>query len=120
MRSTSRVWYGLEDVAFAQVVEALEQDAALKAFAHLAGVVLEPAELRNRGLVDAGPLAPKMRTFEPRRMTPLVTMQPAIVPRRETRKRARTSTSPMIASVSTGVSSPTSPQAIRRRQRMVE
>ena len=35
-------------------------------------------------------------------------MQPAIVPRRETRNSARTSTSPMTASVSTGESSPTS------------
>ena len=35
-------------------------------------------------------------------------MQPAIVPSRETLKRARTSASPMISSVWTAVSSPTS------------
>ena len=50
----------------------------------------------------------KSRTLEPRRTSPLVTMQPAIVPSRETLNSARTSTSPMIASVSTGVSMPTS------------
>ena len=50
----------------------------------------------------------KMRTFAPRRTTPLVTMQPAIVPSRETWKSARTSTSPITASVSTGESMPTS------------
>ena len=50
----------------------------------------------------------KMRTFALRRTTPLVTMQPAIVPRRETWKSARTSTSPITASVSTGESMPTS------------
>ena len=44
----------------------------------------------------------------PRRTTPLVTMQPAIVPSREALNSARTSTSPRIASVSTGESMPTS------------
>src|SRR5579862_241215 len=42
----------LEDVALAQVVEALEQDAALEALDHLAGVVLEALELRDRRVVD--------------------------------------------------------------------
>src|SRR5919202_1968624 len=42
----------LEDVALAQVVEPFEEDAALEAFGHLAHVVLEAAELRDRRLVD--------------------------------------------------------------------
>src|SRR5437899_7002746 len=42
----------LEDVALAEVVEALEEDAALEALRHLAHVVLEAAELRDRRLVD--------------------------------------------------------------------
>ena len=41
------------------------------------------------------------RTRAFRRTTPLVTMQPAIVPRRETRKSARTSASPSVSSVVT-------------------
>src|SRR5262249_1016432 len=44
----------LEDVAFAQVVEAVEQDAALEALAHLAGVLLEALQLRDRGVLDHG------------------------------------------------------------------
>ena len=47
----------LEDVAFAQVVEALEQDAALEALGHLADVVLEAAERGDSRLVDAGAVA---------------------------------------------------------------
>ena len=47
----------LEDVALAEVVEALEQDAALEALGHLAGVVLEALELRDRRLVDPGAVA---------------------------------------------------------------
>ena len=47
----------LEHVAFAQVVEALEQDAALEPFGHLADVVLEPAQLRDGRLVDARAVA---------------------------------------------------------------
>ena len=39
-------------------------------------------------------------------MTPLVTMQPAIVPSRETLKSARTSASPSVSSVCTGESMP--------------
>src|SRR6476659_3521445 len=42
------------------------------------------------------------RTCAFRRTTPLVTMQPAIVPNRETRKSARTSASPSVSSVCTG------------------
>src|SRR5579862_1914876 len=56
----------------------------------------------------------KMRTFAPRRTRPLVTMQPAIVPSRETRKSARTSTSPITASVETGESMPTSACSMSR------
>ena len=48
-------------------------------------------------------------TLALRRMIPFVTMQPAIVPSRETLKGARTSASPSISSVSTGESIPTSP-----------
>src|SRR3954469_12140967 len=42
----------LEDVAFLDVVEALEQDAALEAFLDLADVVLEALELGDAGFVD--------------------------------------------------------------------
>src|SRR6266511_1605679 len=45
---------GLDHVAFLQVVEPLEKDAALKAFRDLTGVVLEALELSDRGLVDDG------------------------------------------------------------------
>ena len=48
------------------------------------------------------------RACAERRMTPLVTMQPAIVPSRETLKSARTSASPSVSSFSTGFSIPTS------------
>src|SRR6266511_3521622 len=48
---------GLEHVAFLDVVEAVEEDAALEAFGDLAGVVLEPLQLRDRGLVDDRPVA---------------------------------------------------------------
>ena len=48
------------------------------------------------------------RTCAPRRTTPDVTMQPAIVPSRDTRKSARTSASPSVSSVETGESIPTS------------
>ena len=44
-------------VALAQVVEALEQDAALEALGDLARVVLEAPELGDRRLVDARPVA---------------------------------------------------------------
>src|SRR5919197_2151995 len=47
----------LEDVALAEVVEALEEDAALEALGHLAHVVLEAPELRDRRLVDDRPVA---------------------------------------------------------------
>src|SRR5437763_5708127 len=47
----------LEDVALAQVVEAVEEDAALEALGHLAHVVLEAPELRDRRLVNDGPVA---------------------------------------------------------------
>src|SRR5581483_5440702 len=47
----------LEYVALAQVVEPVEEDAALEALAHLADVVLEAAELRDGGLVDPRSLA---------------------------------------------------------------
>src|SRR5260221_4009058 len=40
----------LEDVAFLHVVETLEQDPALEALLDLANVVLEPLQLRDRGL----------------------------------------------------------------------
>src|SRR5256885_6584348 len=42
----------LEDVTLAEVVEALEEDPALEALRHLAHVVLEALELRDRRLVD--------------------------------------------------------------------
>jgi hypothetical protein len=48
------------------------------------------------------------RTCALRRTTPDVTMQPAIVPSRDTLKSARTSTSPIVSSVWTAVSMPTS------------
>ena len=41
-------------------------------------------------------------------MTPFVTMQPAIVPTREARNVSRTSASPIVSSVVTAVSIPTS------------
>src|SRR5438105_9528401 len=47
----------LEDVALAEVVEAFEEDAALEALRHLAHVVLEAPELRDRRLVDDGAVA---------------------------------------------------------------
>src|SRR5690349_3497473 len=47
----------LEHVAFLEVVEALEQDAALEALLDLAHVVLEPAELRDARLVDDSAVA---------------------------------------------------------------
>ena len=43
---------GLEDVAFLDVVEAVEQDPALEALGDLAGVLLEALELRDRRVVD--------------------------------------------------------------------
>ena len=42
----------LEDVVFLDVVEAVEQDAALEALGHLARVLLEPLQLGDRGVVD--------------------------------------------------------------------
>ena len=48
VRSTSRVSYDLEHVAFLHVVEAVEEDAALEALADLARVVLEALQLRDR------------------------------------------------------------------------
>src|SRR5918996_6270191 len=48
---------GFEDVAFLDVVEALEQDAALEALLHLADVVLEALEACDRRLVDDRALA---------------------------------------------------------------
>ena len=42
----------LEDVAFLDVVEALEQDPALEALGDLARVLLEPLQLRDRRVVD--------------------------------------------------------------------
>src|SRR5690349_22098670 len=47
----------LEHVAFLEVVEALEQDAALEALLDLADVVLEALQLRDPGLVDHGAVA---------------------------------------------------------------
>src|ERR687887_1933081 len=47
----------LEDVALAEVVEALEQNPALEALGDLAHVVLEALELRDRRLVDDGAVA---------------------------------------------------------------
>ena len=47
----------LEDVAFAQVVESLEQDAALEALGDLTDVVLEAAQRGDRRLVDARAVA---------------------------------------------------------------
>src|SRR5689334_10552280 len=47
----------LEHVAFLEVVEALEQDAALEALLDLADVVLEALELRDPRLVDHGAVA---------------------------------------------------------------
>src|SRR5437667_8771225 len=46
----------LEHVAFLEVVEAVEQDPALEALRHLADVVLEASELRDRRLVDDRPV----------------------------------------------------------------
>ena len=48
------------------------------------------------------------RTLAFRRTTPFVTMQPAIVPSRETRKSARTWASPIVSSVEMAASLPTS------------
>ena len=99
---------GLEDVAFLHVVVVVEQDPALEALGHLAHVVLEALELRDRGLVDDRAVAddPHLARCAARRR--VVTMQPAIVPSRETRKSARTSASPSVSSVCTGESIPTS------------
>src|SRR6185503_10914431 len=47
----------LQHVAFLEVVEALEQDAALEALLDLADVVLEALQLRDPGLVDHGAVA---------------------------------------------------------------
>src|SRR5262249_42527464 len=47
----------LEDVPLAQVVEAVEEDAALESLGDLAGVVLEALELSDRRLVDSRTLA---------------------------------------------------------------
>src|SRR5207248_5717859 len=47
----------LEDVAFLHVVEAVEEDAALEALGHLARIVLEALELRDRRLLDDGAVA---------------------------------------------------------------
>src|SRR5215204_6428275 len=58
----------LERVAFGDVVEAVEQDAALEALADLVDVVLDSAPRRTR-------------TRSRRWMTPSATMQPAIVRR---------------------------------------
>ena len=72
MRSISLGLESLEDVAFLHVVEALEEDAALEPLLHLADVVLEALEARDRRLVDDGPLADDADRAL-RRMTPLVT-----------------------------------------------
>src|SRR5207237_3925314 len=48
---------GLEDVAFLDVVEVLEVDAALEALLDLAHVVLEGPQLGDRRVVDHGALA---------------------------------------------------------------
>src|SRR6478672_5810063 len=45
---------GLDQVAFLDVVEALEVDAALEALGQLAHVVLEALQRVDRGLVDDG------------------------------------------------------------------
>jgi hypothetical protein len=98
----------LEDVAVLDVVEAVEQDAALEALGDLARVLLEPLELGDGRLVDDRPVADDPdRRAAAYDATPDVTMQPAIVPSRETLNSARTSASPRISSVVTGVSMPT-------------
>src|SRR5438034_974498 len=51
--------------ALAQVVEAVEQDAALEALDHLARVLLEALELRDRRLLDHGAVADHTDTGVP-------------------------------------------------------
>ena len=63
----------LEDVAFLDVVEALEQDAALEALRDLADVVLEALELSDRRLVDDACRRGRRGRCAFRRTTPLVT-----------------------------------------------
>ena len=48
---------GLENVAFLDVVEVVEQDAALEALGDLSCVLLEALELRDRRVVDHGSVA---------------------------------------------------------------
>src|SRR5260370_39865421 len=43
---------GLDDVAGLEVLEVAEADAAFEALLHLAGVVLEPLERRDRAIPD--------------------------------------------------------------------
>src|SRR6266567_3088658 len=47
----------LDDVAFLDVIEAVEQDSALEAFGDFARIILEPLELGDRRLVDDRPVA---------------------------------------------------------------
>ena len=49
----------------------------------------------------------RKRTFEPRVMVPLSTLQPAILPTRGTEKTSRTSASPVTTSSNSGASMPT-------------
>src|SRR6266480_2741252 len=58
-----------------------------------------------------------IRARAPRRMTPRVTCEPAIVPNREILIRARTSASPRATSSLTGRSIPTSAFAVGERAR---
>ena len=69
------------------------------------------AEWQPEGRADVSWITVPSRTTRarpPRRTTPCVTYEPAIVPSRETRNSCRTSTSPIVSSVVTGRSMPTS------------
>ena len=71
---------GLEHVPLFEVVEAVEQDAALESFLHLAHVFLRSA--CSEAILPSCTTTPSRstRTLALRVIVPLVTMQPAMVP----------------------------------------
>ena len=89
---------GLEDIAFLEILEAGDADAALEAGGHLVHVILEAAETGD-GAVDNDGSVPEDAAAMPRVNRPSLTMTPATLPARPARKTARTVAVPCTTSL---------------------
>ena len=106
VRADLALLVGLDDVALLEVLEVGQADAALEAGLHLAHVVLEALERRDRALPDDRALAEEAHLRAAGDRAGLARSSRRSCPTRGTEKISRTSASPVTTSSNSGASRP--------------